>query len=55
MSNKSKAGMRQFNAVNNSEQFRFLEDKERENIERTSSIRFRRIEVINGKKYRVFS
>lgn len=56
MSNKSKAASNQFNAELRAGQVQFLETGGvEENVRQSSSIRFRRIEVIDGKKYRVFS
>jgi len=56
MSNKSKAGSSQHNAELKAGQVKFLETGgTTENIRQSSSICFRRIEIIDGKKYRVFS
>ena len=56
MSNKSKAGANQLNPELKAGQVHFLETGGvEENVRQSSSIRFRRIEVIDGKRYRVFS
>jgi hypothetical protein len=56
MSNKSKAASSKHNAELRAGQLRFIESGGvEENVIQSSSIRFRRMEVIDGKKYRVFS
>jgi|DEB0MinimDraft_6_1074348.scaffolds.fasta_scaffold196533_2 hypothetical protein len=56
MSNKSKAASSKHNAELRAGQIHFIESGgAKENVIQSSSIRFRRIEVIDGKKYRVFS
>jgi len=56
MSNKAKAASSKHNAELRAGQLRFIESGgAKEHEVQSSSIRFRRIEVIDGKKYRVFS
>ena len=56
MSNKSKADSNQHDTELKVGQVKILETGgATENIRQSSSICFRRIEIINGKKYRVFS